>query len=391
MSRAAYLHLATDVAKFLLAEFPTLRPHPDKPATIQAVSSQNEVFSLDLTPFAAKPAPATAKPFFSGIETVSALLSAYQAARCSLPFETDLAKARENLSPYAQDFQQHILARGNAGLSNAQAQRIAEWVEHLDVYCAVKAVESFMYSKADLTLLEIASDYGWTVHYDHMAIRCGSQSHLDAERISELLRIKHGYMTPQLPGEAYYHFPEGWNAYPMYKILENGQVLRVFIDQSDGDRPDQIIQHWNRIYGYTAHHLGLRATRLEGGARVAVPLLEVMNAMGRAGIKVMTPTGWYTEGLLEQVFTQPERNTLIPEQLKSEIMSFGEHLVKTIENAKLLELVARRELPPTLAQQYFALYHLTYDPRQPLHSAPIYQYFLPAQAEHVIKTSQQIA
>lgn len=63
---------------------------------------------------------------------------------------------------------------------------------------------------------------------------------------------------------------------------------------------------------------------------------------------------------------------------------------KTIENAKLLELVSRRELDPELARQYFALYSLEYDVKNPHHSAPVYQYFLPAQAAHVIKTSQQV-
>jgi len=34
---------------------------------------------------------------------------------------------------------------------------------------------------------------------------------------------------------------------------------------------------------------------------------------------------------------------------------------------------------------------LKYDDNNPHHSAPLYQYFLPVQAAHVIKTSQQVA
>ena len=64
-------------------------------------------------------------------------------------------------------------------------------------------------------------------------------------------------------------------------------------------------------------------------------------------------------------------------------------LATAIENGKLLELLSRREVSSALAAQYYALYGLRYDRNNPLHSVPAYQYFLPAQAAHVIRTSVQ--
>ena len=98
----------------------------------------------------------------------------------------------------------------------------------------------------------------------------------------------------------------------------------------------------------------------------------------------------YTLGMLQQVFTNPEKNRQIPHELKTEIAAFGEDLPETIENAKLLEIVSRKEMPLDLAIEFFTLYGLKFDVNNPLHSAPVYQYFLPAQAAHVIKTSTQI-
>lgn len=390
MSSDRYYRFAASVTKHLLEHESAFTGDAEQSELVNVPGQDGAVFTLDMTPFAAQTAAVSAMAFFDGVHSVSNLLSAYQSAKQSLPFETDLPEATQHLSGYAEDFRVALLARANAVLTDAQALTIAEFVKHLDVYCAVKAVESFLYSHADLTLLEIAPRHGWDVIFDHMAIRCGSQEHDAAERVANLLKREHGYVSTQFAGEAYYQFPDGWNAYPVYKILDNGQVLRIFIDQSDADAPGQIIQHWNRVYGYTAHHVGIRATRLEDGVRKAVPLEQVMQALAKAGIKILTPTGHYTEGLLLQVFTQPEKNLDIPAELKAEIVAHGPQLAQTIENAKLLELVSRRELPPDLARKYFALYDLKYDAANPHHSAPVYQYFLPAQAAHVIQTSQQV-
>lgn len=391
MSESRFNTFATSLASTLIDEYPTFQSDTNNKHAINAIGGASELFTLDLAPFFASPQAVSAYSFFDGIDNVSHLLSAYRAAKESLPFEMDLPDARAHVSAYADDFMNMMLARANATLDHHQARLIADWVRHLDIYCAVKSVESFFYSKADLTLLEIAPERGWDIVFDHMAIRCGSQANRDAERVSTLLKEQHNYVATQFSGEAHYQFPDGWNAYPVYKILENGQALRIFVDQSDGDAPTQIIQHWNRVYGYTAHHLAIRATTLEDGVRIAVPLEEVMDALEKKGIRIMTPTGHYTNGLLMQVFTEPEKNREIPAELKEKISAAGPQLEKTIENAKLLELVSRREMSAAQAKEYFALYGIEYNATNPLHSAPCYQYFLPAQAAHVIKTSQQVA
>ncbi len=391
MSSDRFIEFAISASNQLLDHESAFKPDTGQAEVVHVKGKNDKVYSLNMTPFDAVPADVTASEFFEGVNSIHTLLSAYEAAKSSLPFETDIPEAKAHLSPYVDQFTQSMVEKARANLNDRQAKMIANWIKDLDVYCAVKSVESFMYSHADLKLLEIAPRYEWDVVFDHMAIRCGSQANLDAERISTLLKEKHGYVSTQFPGEAYYQFPDGWNAYPVYKMLRNGQVLRVFVDQSDGDDKLQIIQHWNRVYGYTAHHVGIRATRVRSGMREAVPLDEVMEALKKEGIEILTPTGQYTEGLLLQVFTKPEINHDIPQDVKAEIIAHGAHLEKVIENAKLLELVSRRELDPNLAFQYFALYGLKYDVRNPLHSAPVYQYFLPAQAAHVIKTSQQVA
>jgi len=357
---------------------------------IQIQKPNNEIAVLDLTPFVAQPQEPNAKGFFTGVKTITDLERAYFESKKHYVFEENLTDAMLNVSDYAGEFIKQLFKNAREDFTDAQAQHIADFVKNLDVYTAVKSVESFLYSKADMKLLEIAGRYNWQVHYDHMAIRCGTQARKDAERIAELLKKEHGYVASQVSGEDYYQFPDGWNAYPLYKILTNGQILRVFIDQSDGTDAKQIIQHWNRVYGYTAHHLGISATSVSAGAKQAVPLMNIVKALGEHGVSAMEPTGMYTLGMLQQVFTKPEKNRLVPQILKNEITVFGDDLASTIENAKLLEIVSRKEMPTELAREFFALYGLEFDTDNSLHSAPIYQYFLPAQAAHVIKTSIQI-
>ncbi|BBA35413.1 uncharacterized protein sS8_3476 [Methylocaldum marinum] len=367
----------------------TLRAHPEQRAKLLVPRPDGQIASIDLTPFEAEPQPMTAAHYFHGIKSVDGLLTAYGEARRSKPFEEDLPDACEHVDPYARDFLDGLLARARRFLTDADATLIGDWVSRLDVYVAVKAVESLLYSRADLTLLKIARRLGWTVHFDHLAIRCGSSAHADAERVVENLRRHHGYVPSQVEGEDFYQFDDGWNAYVLYKILENGQVLRLFVDQSDADNPTQIIQHWNHVYGYTAHHLAIRATRFEEGRRVAVGLPKLMHTMEAEGVGIMTPTGDYTDRLLLQVFTRPERNREVPERIRESLRTYGAELEAVIENAKLLELLSRREMNPELATKFFALYDIPYEPENPLHSAPFYNYFLPEQAAHVIRTSVQ--
>jgi len=364
---------------------------PEQPYAVQLQKNNQEIVYIDLLPFKAEPQPATANKYFASVESVADLLSAYEAAKNDHEFENSLDDAMVHVSDYADEFLQSILNRANHVITDKQAKLIGSWLANLDVYAAVKSVESLLNSKADVALLELAQEKSWMVHFDHMAIRCGTKAKGDAERIVALLKENHGYVSSQISNQAFYQFEDGWNAYPLYKILDNGQVIRIFVDQSDADNKSQIIQHWNYVYGYTAHHLAIRASyhNTTTNEREAVSLDEIMQQLRLRGIEIMTPTGAYTEGLLLQVFTKPEVNHNIPDNLKKEIEIHGQDLNKKIENGKLLEIVSRKELSKDMAKKYFALYGLKYDSSNPLHTAPVYQYFLPAQAAHVIKTSVQ--
>ena len=386
----AFDKFAQTLASSLTQNEPNYLAHPKYSSKIQIYSSENEIATLDLTPFQATPSPATAFKHFDGVQSIKELLDAYKHARAEHVFEDDIIEATANISDYAAQFLTEIAENAKLRFSDNQARLIADWIKHLDIYTAVKAVESLLNSCADLKLLELAKEKNWYIHFDHLAIRCGSKKNNDAERVVQLLTQHHGYTPSQIDEEAFYQFPDGWNAYPLYKILDNGQVLRIFVDQSDADAHSQIIQHWNHVYGYTAHHLAMRATRLNAqGARESVPLDTIISTLEDHGITVLTPTGHYTKGLLLQVFTQPEKNTQIPSELKEKIVSKNPNLNKSIENGKLLELVSRSELSPEFAQKLYQLYGLEFDAFNPSHSAPAYQYFLPAQAAHVIKTSIQ--
>lgn len=359
--------------------------YPADPCKLLITNENGEPVSLDLTPVCATPQPATAQAYFNGARTTAQLLAAYAQARRAHRFEDDIDTLPSH--PFAGNFVPALLERARQSLSDDDAARIARWVQQLDVYAAVKAIESLLNSSADLALLKLAESRRWTIHFDHVAIRCGSSKDRAAERVVQFLMAEHGYVQSQVSGEEFYNFPDGWNAYPLYKMLTNGQMVRLFIDQSDAAHPAQIIQHWHHAYGYTAHHLALRATRQINNEHLAVPLHEVMAALAEAGIESMTPTGHYTHGLLLQVFTRPERNPQVPGDIKEALAHIDAKLPRAIENGKLLEIVSRKEMAPADARAWFALYGIEYQPHNPLHSAPLYGYFLPAQAAHVIKTS----
>jgi hypothetical protein len=386
MMGTQYAQFASALAEALLQAEERFSPYPGASHKILIKGEDGEV-SLDLTPFEAVPQPPTAAPYFQHVVTIRDLFNAYQEARRSLPFEMDNPQLREHVHSYANAFLDLLFQRALAALGDAEAQRIAAWVRHFDVYVAVKSVESLLNSRADLALLGLAQEKGWDVHFDHLAIRCGSALREDTEQVVELLCTHHGYTPSQVGSERAYYFPDGWRAYPLYKILENGQVLRLFLDESDGTDPGQIIQHWNRVYGFTAHHLAIRATHRTIAGRVAVPLETIAAALARQGVSIMTPTGGYTYGMLVQVFTRPEWDPQVPQELKQELRGIAPGLGAAIENGKLLEILSRREVSEEFARDYYTLYGLRYDPNNPLHSVPAYQYFLPAQAAHVIRTS----
>ena len=191
--------------------------------------------SLDLTPVSSAAQQATAEGYFGAVQTVSELIQAYEDCRRDQMFEHKLSDAMRHVSDYASEFLTAIISAAAKSIDDNQAQLVADWVKHLDVYTAVKSVESLLNSKADLTLLELARSNAWEIHFDHLAIRCGTQSNHDAERIVNMLKTHHAYVSSQVDDEAYYQFPDGWNAYPLYKMLNNGQFLRLFIDQSDAN------------------------------------------------------------------------------------------------------------------------------------------------------------
>lgn len=382
---------AVNLVADVLASQAGLQSDPDHPCKVLGPYPGGDWAALDLTPFAAELQAVDAEPYFVGVQTAEELLDAYYQAKQAKPFEDDLLHAYDYVSDYAAEFLDGILTRARSNLKDEDARRIAGLVSHLDIYAAVKSVESLLNSRADLALLKIAELRGWNLHFDHLAIRCGCSEHGDAERVVENLRRFHGYVPCQVRGEDYYQFEDGWDAYVLYKMLDNGQQLRMFIDQSTVGNTTQIIQHWNHVYGYTAHHLAIRVTRVADGKRIAVSLAELAAAIEKDGFEAMTPTGQYTDGLLEQVFTRPERNPEIPDPIRQRLRRFDTSLEATIENGKLLELLSRREMSNDLKPAYFGLYGIPFDNTNPLHSAPVYPYFLPAQAAHVIRTSVQVA
>jgi hypothetical protein len=347
-----HTRFGTRLVEWLAATETDLRAHPHTPSRALITSAQ---VTLDLTPFEAIPQPASAFGYFAGVADLKDLLEAYQAARASQPFESDVPSLSARVHSYAQAFLDALIERARKTVDDATAKRIGAWVSGLDVYAAVKSVESLLNEERDRALLAVAEERGWDAHFDHVAIRCGSSGERAARQVVALLREHHGYVPCQLPSQRSYHFADGWRAYPLYKILENGLVLRLFLDESEADHPGQIIQHWNRVYGYTAHHLALRVSRRTPKGRVAVTLPELDAALAPRGIALMTPTGDYTRGLLVQVFAEPAWNPEVPADIMEELRGIAPGLDYSIENAKLIELLSRREMSPELAKELYAL------------------------------------
>ena len=363
-------------------------PHPKNNKKLIIKKGNSKFVALNLTPFHASEQPVTAHKYFQGVTNFEDLFAAYNAAKQSTLFEETLNNM--HVHPYAKVYLSQLFQHARERLKTEGAKRIANWVKNFDTYVAVKCIESLLSSKADLALLELAEKFNWNLHFDHLAIRCGSSKYHHAEAVVDLLKQHHDYEASQVQDEVFYQFEDGWNAYLLYKMLENGQVLRLFIDQSDANAPEQIIQHWNYVYGFTAHHLAIRATKKTGEFRTAISLKEIINTLKTKNVETMTPTGMYTQGLLQQVFARPEIDKNIPDDIIQKLSRHGEDLAKTISNAKLLELVSRSEMSTEFAKRFYALYDLEFDIDNPLHTAPIYNYFLPEQASHVIKTSLNV-
>jgi len=377
-----FARFASEVATHLKATERGWFHQPQSPSALQSQREDQQLIHLDLTPFHGTAQSADATRWFSTVQTLKQLLAAHRQARAVCA-----AEPTQHVHRYAEDY---LEGRFNAALSqysDEDARLIAHWVSDLDLYAAVKCIECLLDCYDNLALLKLAERKGWRVLFDHLAIRCGSSQYRHAEQVIEQLQKQHGYVQSQIEHERFYQFDDGWNAYPLYKMLDNGQVIRLFVDQSDADAPQQIIQHWNHCYGFTAHHMALRVVRTENMQCIAVPLFEVIEALAETGVASLTPTGFYTHGLLEQVFLKPHLNQEVPADVRKSLTSIDPALNKTIENGKLIELVSRRELPINQAQQFLSLYGVKSNNH--VISAPIYPYFLPAQAAHVIRTSLQ--
>jgi len=381
-----YQQFAQALAAEMVATEPECQPQPDNAQCVVIMRQDGSSASLDLTPVNLIPQPVTAKSLFENVIGIETLLHAYEKARQAITFEQDLSDAMQRVHPFAGEYLQQLLSTASNQISDLDARCIGLWVKQLDIYTAVKCVESLLNSRADLALLCLAEKMGWQVHFDHLAIRCGSAAFGDAERVTKLLCQQHGYSAPQMHGEQRYQFDD-WNAYMVYKLLDNGQMIRIFIDQSDADREEQIIQHWNRVYGYTAHHLAIRVTNQFQGQQQAVPLTDIMHALAQQGVEVLTPTGMYTLGLLQQVFTRPEKTPQLPDELVQELNDVQSGLSDVVCNGKLLEIVSRHELTPLWKTRWYELYGMQWQTDNALHSVPVYNFFLPAQAAHVIRTS----
>lgn len=361
----------------------------DQIAQLSYTNTLGQTKTLNLIPLRTSPQPADAGDIFQSVHTTEQLIDAYHQARASKTFEWDIAQACQQIDPFAQKYLRETRIQAMQALSNTQALHIAQWAAQLDLYCAVKSIESLAFHPAGVQLLNLGNTQQWDIHFDHVAIRCGSQDQHAGQRIQRLLCEEHGYTRPQLADQHTYRFEDGWNAYPVYKLLDNGQMLRVFIDESATGHPQQIIQHWHRVYGYSAHHLALRATKLEQGQRHAIPLATLSSHLEQLGIPLLSATGLDTAGLLEQVFTRPCINTNIPAHILDQVNTMDKQLGEKLKNAMLLELVSRTELGGELAQQWATLYGLDAIAQSHNISAPVYHYFLPAQAAHVIATSLQ--
>lgn len=384
-----YSTFATQLVKEMAVSLNNCSIHPDN-SCVLLFNNQQEKIALDLTPFSAPASDDNCSDYFQKVKNVSDLITAYQSLKNAHSFEESLPEAMQYVDAYALTFTNKILNSALQVISEENAQLIASFVKNLDAYTAMKSIESLLYSRSDLLLLQIAKQNNWNVHFDHVAIRCGDSKNKSALRIAKFLIKHYGYSHPTIPAEVFYQFKEGWSAYPLYKILTNGQVLRIFIDQSDESFNRQIIQHWNHIYGYTAHHLALRVTHRTDRSRQAVSLETITENIMRKGGQTLTATGQVTSGLLCQVFSKPEKNNNIPMRLLNKIKNIDEQLPEMIKNAKLLEIVSRKEMPEKFASSFFSLYDIEYDKNSSLQSAPLYCYFLPVQAAHVINTSTDI-
>lgn len=380
--------IANDLANYLSANETCFTVSPENRSIVHLDMKNQETTSLDLSPFCGELHSANAESIFSGVITAEDLMNAYRYALDCFLLEDSIPGAITHVDLFSFTHINHLVDEGISDISDQEAQRIAKWLQSLDIYSALKSLESLLNNKADRVMLEVAEEQGWSLIFDHLAIRCGSEKRGDARRIVDFLCSKYGYSPAISVAEQHYRFAEGWDAYLLYKQLNNGLLLRLFVDESSKGHDKQIIQYWNWVYGYTAHHLAVRAIKKSHSNWKSVPLSEFISAMTDKGVKSLAPTGSYTQGLLEQVFTQPSL-VLIPEYIEKELQVIDPDLSRLVRNGKLIELVSRREMPLEFVERLYLVHGIEFEADNPLHTSPMYTYFLPAQAAHVIRTSVQ--
>jgi len=373
--------VGAEIVDWLTRQYTSLERDTINPARIhlsplpeneQACSSA----SYDLTPIDLPMEVADARTHFQQITSLEDLISEYWAVRQNNSFEHDIPAAMDNIHPWADEFLETLMVSASNRFSDEDACLIAQFVSTLDIYAAVKTIESLLNDPQDMLLLQIAKEENWQVHLDHITIRCGNQQYEDAERIFNFLMKHHHYYPPQHIEEAYLVSDNGWNAYPLYKIMENGQFIRIFIDQADSEHQQQAIQHWNHAYGYTAHHIGLRLTTQSENGRKSLTLPEILNQLQK--YKITTSDSLLTHpNLMQQALIRPHKNNQLPKDILQGAARINTDLPSILEQGKFIALVSRIELPDTLKEKWFKLYQIGYDFTNPLHSAPAFNLFSP--------------
>ncbi len=336
--------------------------------------------SFNLSPVDLPLEVADAQQQFQQVQTINSLISQYWEVRRTHHFEHDIPAAMDNIHPWADDFLEALMASASAHFTDQDACLIAKFVSTLDSYAAIKTIESLLNNPQDVLLLRIAKENDWQVHLDHIAIRCGNQRNEDAERIFNFLMKHHHYYPPQHIEEAYLLSTEGWSAYPLYKVMNNGQLIRIIVSQADSEHAQQAIQHWNHVYGYTAHHIGLRLTKhnAEEG-RQQVSLTEISQSQQSTIFKLNTVIK--SANLMHQVLLNTAKPNLLPNDILTAAQSFNPEILTILRQGKLIELISRLELPDTLKEKWFKLYQIRYEPSNPIHSVPAFNLFSPLKAD----------
>jgi len=383
--------VGSEIVDWLLSQHPDFTRDTSNPARLnvplQLPDTQQTSASYNLTPVDVPMEVADASSF-QQVKTIDELISQYWSVRNDNPFEHDIPGAMDNIHPWADEFLEQLMANAASQFDDQDAQLIAQLASTLDIYTAIKTIESLLNDPQDITLLKLAKQNNWQAHLDHIVIRCGNQKHEDGERLFNFLMKYHHYYPPQHIEDAYLLSNQGWNAYPLYKVMVNGQMIRIFIDQSDSEHKQHAIQHWNHSYGYTPHHIGLRFTTKKSNSRIAVPLPAIINELQKQSILVFNPAKLTTTDLLQNVLIKPHKLNHLPDDIMHGLAEKESELTAALTHGKLIGLVSRLELPENLKQKWFRLYQIAYDSTNPIHSVPAFNLFSPVDSSNQLNLSE---